>query len=230
MANWRVYLNGSEKSLDFLAKGDSAEWSVHRDVERFYLTHSGWKELEAGTDAHAFAERFCDHINLAMSFLAANWEPVSVAAIQFVTDLGEVTHNRIYLDSIVQIDWAAESPTDSEELPPAGLLTLALAGNADLVDAIRIFKEHGDNWTQICNVIELAQHSRCRPISLAGVSKKTIDRLTHTANFRSTAGDTARHILGPGKKPPKRPMSLPEAQAVVRLIILRWLYSVVYKD
>jgi hypothetical protein len=228
MADWRVYLNGSEKNLDYLTKGGSAEWSVRRDVDRFYLTQPGWKELEAGADAHAIAERFCDHMNLAMPFVTANWEPVSIFAIQFVTDLGEVTHNRIWLDSIVQIDWAAESPTDSKELPSAGRLALALIGNADLVAAMRIFMAHGNDWTQICNVIELAQNSRCRP--LAGVSKKNIDRLTHTANFRSTAGGTARHIVGPGKKPLKCPMSLPEAQAVVRMIILRWLYSAVCED
>ena len=69
MTEWRVYLNGSKQSLDFLVRADSVEWSVRRDGERFYLTPHCWKEPTDGAEVHAFAERLCDHINLVMSFL-----------------------------------------------------------------------------------------------------------------------------------------------------------------
>jgi hypothetical protein len=234
MTEWRVYLNGSKQSLDFLTKADGAEWSVCRDAERFYLTSHRWKEPTAGAEAHAFAERLCDHINLVMSFLTAattHWKAVTIAAVNLVNDLGEVIHRFVWSDLVLPIEWAAEKPTASEEPPPnIGLLAGALEGSPDLVEAIRLLRQHGDNWTQLCKVIELAQTAHDGAIPSTWVSKTKIRDLKHTAQFRETAGETARHISVGNGTPPRHPIPLPEAQTIVRLIVLKWLYGLVRDD
>jgi hypothetical protein len=232
MTEWRVYLNGSEQSLDFLTKAaDGAEWSVRRDAARLYLTPHRGKEPTAGAEAHAFAERLCYHINLAMSFLTAattRWKAVTIADVNLVNDLGEVTRRFVWSDLVVPIEWAAEKPPASEEQPPnIRLLVGALEGSPDLVEAIRLLRQHGDNWTQLCKVIELA--CKGRALRSAEVSNKKIDNLKHTAQFRETAGETARHIRARGKPPP-HPTPLPVAQAIVRQIVLHWMYDLARED
>ena len=228
MSEWRVYLNGSKPSLDFLAKEHDAEWSVCHDVERVYLTRSSWKKPTDGAEVLAFAERLCDRINLGMSFLTAitapHWEPISIAAVRFVNDLGEVVLHHIWADLVSPIGWTAEKATPSEEPPPIRLLVRALEESPDLVEAIRLLTQHGDNWTQICKVIELAEIAQGGRIPSDWVSEKKIALLNRTAQFAETAGESARH-RGLPAKPPPHPMRLPEAQAIVRLIILRWLNS-----
>jgi hypothetical protein len=228
MAEWRVYLNGSKSSLEIMAKEHGGEWSVCRDVERIYLTHPRWKEPTAGAEVHAFAERLCDHINLVMSFLTAitaHWEPVSIATVHLVNDSGEVTQHFVWVDIVSSIEWAAEKPTASEELPPIRLLVRALEGSPDLVEAISLLRQHGDNWTQLCNVIALAERAHHGTIPPTWVSKAKIKTLKNTAQYPSTAGETARHRFPLSFTPPPHPMPLPEAQTTVRSIILQWLYS-----
>ena len=228
MTEWRVYLNGSKQSLDFLTKAGGAEWSVCHDAERFYLTYHRSKEPTAGAEAHAFVERLCDHINLVMSFLTAattHWEAVTIAAVDLVNDLGEVTQRFVWRDFVLPIEWTAEEPTASEEPPPnIGLIARALEGCPDLVEAIRLLRQHGNNWTQIWNVIELAQTAHGGAIPSTWVSKTKIKTLKHTAQSRD-AGETARHRFGPHIKPPSHPMPLAEAQTIVRWIVLQWLYG-----
>ena len=234
MTEWRVYLNGSEENLSVLAKESDAEWSVRRDAERFYLTHIGWTKLAAGTEARNFAEVLLDRINLVKSFLTtptASWEPVWFGEIQFVNDLNEMICCQISIDWGVPIGWGGtpnnpmfspNNPMFSEELPPVAQWVRAMAENHDLVDAMRILRDHGNNWTQICNVIELVESAHNGAIPSAWASATRLKRLKHTANCRSTAGDTARHMSGQGK-PPKHPMGLLEARAITQSIILRWV-------
>ncbi len=53
-------------------------------------------------------------------------------------------------------------------------------------------------------------------------TKDKISQFTHTANSQSALGDDARHGVD-RNDPPKEPMSLSEADALIRNLLQKWL-------
>ena len=76
--------------------------------------------------------------------------------------------------------------------------------------------------TQLCNVIEMVRNDLEIDIPRAWVSHTKLNLMERTAQFRETAGDTARHAKAKGK-PPKKPIPLLDAQQIVRQILIRWV-------
>jgi hypothetical protein len=91
----------------------------------------------------------------------------------------------------------------------------------------RVYLNGSEQSLDFLTKAELA--SKGRALRSAEVSNKKIENLKRTAQFRETAGETARHIYV-GGTPPPHPMPLPEAQAIVRQIVLHWMYDLARED
>jgi hypothetical protein len=107
------------------------------------------------------------------------------------------------------------------QIPPIASTARAIT-RRDAAEAVRLFHARGDDWTQLCNVIQMVRNDLRTEIPQEWVSRTKLGLLERTAQFRETAGDTARHAKDTGE-PPRKPMPLVEAQEIVRQIVIRWL-------
>ena len=72
------------------------------------------------------------------------------------------------------VEWTAENPAPGEEPYPIGLLVRELERSPDLIAAISLLKQHGDNWAQIYNVIERAERANRGVIPSSWMSKSRL--------------------------------------------------------
>ncbi|MGH9459655.1 MAG: hypothetical protein ACRD1X_00410 [Vicinamibacteria bacterium] len=79
------------------------------------------------------------------------------------------------------------------------------------------------NWTNLYNILDVVVSDAGGMIWQAGwATESEVKRLKHTADSESTLGDEARH----GRErtePPANPMSLKEADSLIRTIMRAWL-------
>jgi hypothetical protein len=108
-----------------------------------------------------------------------------------------------------------------KKIPPIKSLAQALA-RRNVAEAVQLFLDRGEDWTQLCNVLQMVRDDLRTEIPW--VSHTKLKRLKRTAQFRETAGDSARHVKAKGQ-PPRNPMLLPEAQKIVREILIHWLQT-----
>jgi hypothetical protein len=94
-----------------------------------------------------------------------------------------------------------------------------------IAKAFRLSGIDNHNWVSLYRLYEVIQGDVGIIDMIVGkgwAAKKSINRFKQTANSPKTIGDLARH----GKEstdPPKRPMKLSEAEALIEQILLKWL-------
>src|SRR5262245_12013504 len=100
------------------------------------------------------------------------------------------------------------------------LVTVAME-NVRLLEALRYFAPSG-SWANLYKALEVVQDEIGGDIHRKGwASKRELDRFTQTANSTSAVGRDARHAKR-RFTPPKRPMSLEEADELIRNVLMRW--------
>ena len=78
------------------------------------------------------------------------------------------------------------------------------------------------SWGTLYKILEVLEEDQFPPIMRRGKYKKTANLLTHMADSHLAVGFNARH-LHERFKPPKKPMTLSEAQTFVKLVLTEWL-------
>jgi hypothetical protein len=85
---------------------------------------------------------------------------------------------------------------------------------------LRILTEVEHNWVNLYKIYEIVNKSRKK--ELEWVTKKKIANFTQTGDIESAMGDDARHGVDQND-PPKEPMSLSEADALIMTLLQKWL-------
>jgi hypothetical protein len=218
---WRAHLDRKEQSLDNLLKPAGDDWCICEDRGDFYLTSPHWTDPTAGSAVHDVAQGICDRLNLVQSLQMPEWRPLSITGVRLVTCDGQIAQRLVWRDFVFLPEWTAARPPGGAVVAPVPG-ERALHSNPKLADAIYRFLHFGHDWTQLVKVIEGVRGALNGEIPPDWVSKTKLKLLERTAQFQSAAGDTARHISANGMPPPN-PMGLPEAQAIVRTILVRCL-------
>ncbi len=104
--------------------------------------------------------------------------------------------------------------------------SLNLAGSDKNVDKVLRLLGSGDfGWVNLYRIYEVVAADAGGEHALEKkrwVDPKDLDLFHHTANSPQAAGDSARHGK-PAGSPPRQPMSLSEAQALIRTLAQKWL-------
>lgn len=93
-------------------------------------------------------------------------------------------------------------------------------------NVFRQFRDFEHNWINLYKVYEIVKKDAGKKNKIdrikQWIDKDKIRQFTHTANSQSAIGDDARHGVDQND-PPKEPMSLPEAVALIRNLLKQWL-------
>ncbi len=99
---------------------------------------------------------------------------------------------------------------------------MKLAEEDEIVkNVFRQITEFEPNWINLYKVYEIVNKDAGRT-KIEQWTNKKIGLFTHTANSQSAIGDDARHGVDK-HDPPKEPMSLSEARALIRNLLKQWL-------
>jgi hypothetical protein len=236
MTEWLVKLKGEELDLrDLPALLRSPDLSVIEEDGSYYLTSAEFNSLTDAGDVLRRAKRLIPLLNGAAKLWLGNFGALDIGAVARVGEEGK-HHQFIFPESITlqgrgRLRAVADvTPGDSKEsLPKPTVLQSwveVAARDAKVEKALRIFGSRAHNWVNLYNVYEAIQSDvGLKKITDDGWATKTRIRLfKHTADSEAAVGDDARH--GHQKdRPPKNPMSLSEAKALIETILRRWLLS-----
>jgi hypothetical protein len=206
----------------------SDEFSLITENSKYYLTSSHWESLTNTSDVLSEATKLLEYISAVAMISFPGFPRLESDKICEVDEEGK-RHNRVEL--LVKI------------LPLLDSFSIQLEGGQDIIpilefdswrklaeedeivkDVFRRFREFDHNWSELYKVYEIVDKD-------AGKIKKThrieqwTDKsslFTHTANSQKAIGDDARHGVD-RNDPPKEPMSLSEAQALIRNLVKQWL-------
>ena len=99
---------------------------------------------------------------------------------------------------------------------------MKLAEEDEIVkNVFRLITEFEPNWINLYKVYEIVKKDAGKK-KIEQWTKNKISQFTHTANSQSAIGDDARHGVD-RSDPPKEPMSISEAEALIRNLLQKWL-------
>jgi hypothetical protein len=230
---WLVLLDVKKSDFDNLSNllRSSHEFSLSTENSEYYLTSSHWESLTNLSAVHSEATKILQDIS-------------AVAMIHFTG------FPLLKPDIICEVDeegkrqrWVALSATIN--VGSSCSVSIQLEGGQDIIpilefdswrklaeedeivkDVFRQFRDFEHNWINLYKVYEIVKEDAGKKNKIdrieQWIAKKKISQFTHTANSQSAIGDDARHGVD-RNDPPKEPMSLYEADALIMTLLQKWL-------
>jgi hypothetical protein len=226
---WLVLLDVKKSDFDNLSNllRSSDEFSLMAENGEYYLTSSRWESLTNVSDVYWEATKPLQYIS-------------AVARIQF-TDFPLLKPDMIY-----EVDEEGKRHGRSALSAPINVgsscsVSIQLEGGQDIIRNLEfeswmklaeedeivknVFRQITDfehNWINLYKVYEIVNKDAGKKKIELWITKKKISQFTHTANSQSAIGDDARHGVDLND-PPKEPMSLSEADALIMTLLQQWL-------
>jgi hypothetical protein len=234
MPEWRARVEGTK--IDLLAGlGEAGVWSIVTEGQEYYLTSPVFAALDDFSAVRAAVNDLLERINQAAFLHLQTRHRLTVHSFERIdkdgtkhrffeatgTAAGEASAGAV--GGVIDAEGRTVAPPPSAS--PVALTSKLLSQNPEVAAAVRLFVTKYDDWTQLCNVIAMVRNAIHGEIPEAWAPSKSIELLEWTAQGQSTAGNTARHVIPPGKIPPPRPMELAEAQEIIRRILVQWTRS-----
>jgi hypothetical protein len=223
---------GDPSELRLLASSLRGDTTVV-EVNGEFLLQSA--RLDACADARAalvVAQLICHELTGVVTALLGSAKAIESDVIYTPTIHGRDVHVQLKPGKIVLRGFPAtlrvtHADGTVEERGPVASSTKWLEKAATDGATSKILRLLGNGhlgWVELYRLLEALEDAAGHSATAQWSSAKDIRRFKHTANSVAAAGDEARH----GKErtdPPKEPMSLGEARALVIDLVKRWLSS-----
>ena len=203
------------------------------DDGRWWMKAELFDPIEDAAEIRSVAADLVGTINGCAQLLWKNYIPVSAGRAVY------------FKDSAIGRNEQVELPRRATERTRAGIVTAiggqqpagpppriawlrAAIATPDVASVLRIVGKPDPTWSELYHLIELVETLMGQTVSAAGwiSSNKRRKFSNRTANSRRALGEHARH--GHDKfEPPKKPMSLEEAQRMAREVTERFLNSLI---
>jgi len=230
---WEVQLDGDATDLTEVSKClTDDEACIEARNGLFFLRSMRFNNLGTSKEVASVSDDILSLLTGSVRLALGGRTPITVANIAKIREDGgrdvfiiisESIHARDSIgiemhiaDGSIQVFHPAHKVPEWINL---GLLDTQVA------KALRLFGASEYDWVSLYRLYEVIEQDVGGPEKIANKKWATIasiKRFKHTANSPTSTGDTSRH----GKEttsPPKHPMDLGEARALVELILHRWL-------
>jgi hypothetical protein len=218
---WLVPLKGASPDLELLATVFSAghEPCVQRQRdERCYLQSSALDGVDDINAAVAIARRVVPTVNAAANLADPHYQNVEIE-----TDLVRIDDKRgvQYPKAPVGLRVSVQPPRPDR---PLGHLAAALGlRDSSVEQALSVWAMAPRSWASLYVVLELVEQFPGVSVSDRGwIRPSERRRFKQTANTLPIADDLPRHGAPKGR-PPKNPMTLREAEGLIRDVLTQWV-------
>jgi len=224
MPNWLVRLKGEKFDLeDFSSLLRSPEHTVIEENGSYYLKSSDFDSLSSADEVRERAIAIIDMLNGAMKLHIHNFRGVFEDGVTLIKEDGS-RHHYAYLGGTIaaraKVSATVTTSNGTQQIAPQpsnveSWLSLA-KGDKAVADALHFFREN--TWISLYKVYEIIRDDVGGKITTNGWASKTrLGLFTQTAQ-------SARHA-SKKKSPPAQPMSILEAESLIRGILLSWFRS-----
>ena len=226
---WLVLLEDVEKSdFDNLSNllRSSDEFSLMAENGEYYLTSSRWESLTNHSAVYWEATKPLRDISAVARIKFTDFPLLKPDMIYEVDEEGK-RHGRRALSATINV---GSSCSVSIKLEGGQDIIrnlefeswMKLAEEDEIVkDVFRQITDFEHNWINLFKVYEIVNKDAGRT-KIEQWTNNKIGLFTHTANSQSAIGDDARHGVDK-QAPPKEPMSLYEADALIMTLLQKWL-------
>jgi hypothetical protein len=231
---WSVWLAGDSTDLEMLADAlDEPELRVLRCGEGFVLQSSRFEVMTDASMVREEAERIAESLTGAASLHLDSPRPITVGGA-FRED-GPRKDIYVFVENAAAATARALPPTIALSSPsgptqvqrpadPIVPLVKKALSDPNVAKVLRLRDSANLSWVELYRVFEVVEGS-IAPASIDSrgwATKSELRLFKHTANSVAAAGDEARHG-SEATQPPKDPMSIDEARALIDRIIRSWL-------
>jgi hypothetical protein len=233
--NWKVQINGASADIDYLPDSlTERELRVTKDEDGYYVKSDMFADLSEPEAVYDLAIQMLPLIEGAAKLYWGECGPLTVGAIVLTQEDGSekrtlfLSTTTMQANSRLHITKGTVIDGDGNVVP-SGPSDMALwlktaMQDAHVKKAIRLYRsEH--SWVNLYRLYEVVEEDvggRKTIASLGWMKDSDITRFTHTANNARSLGDEARH--GHERyQPPRNPMTLAEAEQLIKTLLTKWL-------
>lgn len=233
MSDWSVRLKGHPFDLeDLSAQLRSTAINITAEDGSFYLRSEEFDSLADATKIWLRAGELLERINGAAKIRSPGYQAVEADCVIHVDEAGRhqsavfaagTARARARMSAAAFV--TSDGPIAGQDEHPSELNQwLGLLGSTSVDKALRMYGSRDASWDNLFKIYEVVEQDvGSRKIVEGGwASGHELERFSRTANSVDVVGDDARHGRRMGD-PPKKPMSLGEAQALVNRILQGWL-------
>jgi len=231
MGEWLVELRGHVFDLRDLADlFTTPDLLVVREGEEFCLKSTAFDALASEDDVYAKAKSLMPSLNGIASVYVTGYRNVGISGGIISIDAGGTRKRYIYeavteeirLKASVDVAGGvavARGPTEADAAIKAAFTEEVLSR------ALQFFSLE-KNWVNLYKVLDAIEEdmgSADAVMKKGWVSASEIDRFTGTANNHNAAKGNARHGYVSKRPMKKKPMTLAEAEQLIRTLLTQWL-------
>jgi hypothetical protein len=231
MSKWFVQIAGDKFDLEDLPNWfNSSGLTVVQEADGYYMHSSHFDLAKDSNEVRDLAEKLAEKMLGAARLFRPDFQPVKLGAVVKENEAGGKDIHISVSDSIIGRNKGRASITFNgvEQKPstPKPALWLNVAQNYEKVaHALRIWGKGPHDWINLYKILEIIESDVGGKIyQERWISKPEVTRFTQTANSAEALGDAARHA----KKripPPPKPMTIQEAQHLIRELLKKWTES-----
>lgn len=224
MEEWSIELEGEEKDLRFLSEIlRSPDLSVSEEKGAFILRSSSFDPDPNSNDVHKLSTSLLEVLNGAAMLYNRTLEGATVKAVLRIREDGK-TERHVRLTALPGQYEITALPRRDDLIE----CWFSIAQqNEPVARALTLYGSLEHNWRNLYMVLEVMEDDAGGEEGLSEkgwVSAKEIRRFKQTANAFKAIDREARHATL-AFQPPKRPMSLREAERLIGTLLMRWLES-----
>lgn len=235
MGEWLVELRGHVFDLRDLADlFTTPDLLVVQEGEEFRLKSTAFDALASEDDVYAKAKALMPSLNGIASVYVTGYRNVGISGGIISIDAGGTRKRYIYeavteeirLKASVDVAGGvavARGPTEAD-----AAIKAALNKEKEVVSRALQFFSLEKNWVNLYKVLDAIEEDMgsADPVTKKGwVSASEIDRFTGTANNHNAAKGNARHGYVSKRPMKKKPMTLAEAEQLIRTLLTQWFKS-----
>ena len=227
---WRVIINGDRVDLKLLAESfTKPEYLIRDEGDNYTLSSSEFESINDPGKIGDHAKTLIERINGALILALGSNIPVSSGGVY---ELGANGNRLIYTSEHIQAHCRAfatgsvvHADGSVEEMRPADPIRQwsDLASRDKAVgNVLSLLGTKPADWVNLYRLYEIVEKDSGGIERRGWATGSTIRNFKHTANHPDATGLDSRHGRMPGD-PPKKPMLLCEAKALIHSIIQAWL-------
>ncbi|MEG4939053.1 hypothetical protein [Microcoleus sp. F4-D5] len=228
---WLVLLDVKKSDFDNLSDllRSSDEFSLMAENDEYYLTSSRWESLTNHSAVHSEATKPLQDISAVAMIYFPGFPLLKPDIICEVDEEGK-RHRRFALSATINVGSSCSVSIQLEGgqdiIPKLEFESWRKLAEEDEIvkNVFRQFRDFEHNWINLYKVYEIVEKDAGKKKIEQWIIKDKIRQFKHTANSQSAIGDDARHGVDQNQNaPPKEPMSLSEADALIRNLVKQWL-------